>query len=173
MDSLSSSSLARIETVLEDLVKEVRKGKRAATIVSVHETDDVSIWRELESELSEEDISKEDVERHKVAIKTYLKGLMGVAGSRPPSPGRLTATLVGDGIENDDDSNRDSISLRMAQTNSANEALTSQQDNASSRSDISSQAGPIEDEESSDTTRNRPQGTSGRSSNISGNQGAY
>jgi hypothetical protein len=122
MDSLMSSSLSRIETVLEEIVKEVRKGKRDAIIVSVHESNDFALWRELETEFAEEGNSKEDVERHKQAIKIYLKGLIGVAGSRLPSPlGSLSSTIVVGGGVDDDDGNWDSISLRMARESSADD----------------------------------------------------
>ena len=74
--SLSRGTLAQIETVLLELVSEVRQGRRQPSLASLHETNDDSVWRELESELAEDDISSTDVAKHKAAIKVFVKGLL-------------------------------------------------------------------------------------------------
>lgn len=73
--SLSRGTLARIEAVLIELVDEVREGRRPPSIVSVGDAQDQSIWRELESELAEDGISRTDVAPHKSAIKIFLLSL--------------------------------------------------------------------------------------------------
>ena len=75
-DSLSRGSLAQIETVLLELAREVREGRRPPSIASNDARDEQSVWRELESELAEDGISKEDVARHKTAIKVFLHSLL-------------------------------------------------------------------------------------------------
>ena len=74
--SLSRSTLVRIETVLKELVSEIHEGRRSPSIVSVDDTRDQSVWRELESELAENGISREDVAPHKSAIKVFLFNLL-------------------------------------------------------------------------------------------------
>ncbi len=75
MASLSRSTLARIETVLIELANEVREGRRPPSIVSVDDAQDQSVWKELESELAEDGISRTDVAQHKSAIKVFLLSL--------------------------------------------------------------------------------------------------
>ena len=75
MASLSRGTLAKIETVLIELVNEVRDGRRPPSVVSVDDTQDQSVWRELESELAEDGISRTDVAPHKAAIKVFLLSL--------------------------------------------------------------------------------------------------
>lgn len=74
--SLSRSTLVRIETVLKELVSEVHEGRRSPSVVSVNDTQDQSVWRELESELAEDGISRADVAPHKSAIKVFLFNLL-------------------------------------------------------------------------------------------------
>ena len=75
--SLSHGSLAQIETVLLQLVSEVRQGRRYPSLVSLLETaNDSSVWRELESELAMEGISGAEVAKHKVSIKIFIEGLL-------------------------------------------------------------------------------------------------
>lgn len=91
MTSLSTGSLARIERVLDELVKDVKAGKKEPTIISVHDTDDAFSWNALEVELRDDGITEGDVQRHKAAIKSYLKILIEdteyrlVGRSRSPS----------------------------------------------------------------------------------------
>ena len=78
---LSRSTLVRIETVVKELVSEIREGRRSPSIVSVDDTQDQSVWGELESELAEDGISRADVVPHKSAIKIFLYNLLnGTAG---------------------------------------------------------------------------------------------
>ena len=78
--SLSHGSLAQIETVLLQLVSEVRQGRRHPSLESLHETgNDSSVWRELESELAREGISGAEVAKHKVSIKVFVQGLLSVS----------------------------------------------------------------------------------------------
>ena len=74
--SLSRSTLVRIETVLKELVSEIHEGRRSPSIVSVDDIQDQSVWRELESELAEDGISRADVAPHKSAIKVFLVNLL-------------------------------------------------------------------------------------------------
>ena len=69
--------MAQIETVLLDLVSEVRQGRRQPFIASLHETNNDSVWKELESELAAEGISSTDIGQHKLAIKVLVQGLLG------------------------------------------------------------------------------------------------
>jgi hypothetical protein len=81
LQSLSVGSLGRIEGVLEDLVREVRAGKKEKTLLSAcgEEEDDYDAfaWAELKRELEEEGISGQDIEKYKDAIKIHLKNLVG------------------------------------------------------------------------------------------------
>ena len=83
--SLSRSTLVRIQTVLMELVSEIHDGRRSPSIVSVDDTQDQSVWRELESELAEDGISRADVAPHKSAIKIFLFSLLnGTAAETIP-----------------------------------------------------------------------------------------
>ncbi len=73
--SLSRGTLARIETVLIELVSEVREGRRPPSVISVDDAQDQSVWRELEAELAEDGISSTDVAPHKSAIMVFLLSL--------------------------------------------------------------------------------------------------
>ena len=77
--SLSRGTLVQIETVLLELVSEVRQGRRQPSLVSLHEDNNDSVWRELESELAGDGISSTDIVKHKAAIKVFVQGLL--AGS--------------------------------------------------------------------------------------------
>jgi hypothetical protein len=82
LQSLSVGSLGRIEGVLEDLVREVRAGKKEKTLLSAcgeeeEEDYDAFAWAELKRELEEEGISGQDIEKYKDAIKIHLKNLVG------------------------------------------------------------------------------------------------
>ena len=75
--SLSASSLARIEEILDALAKDIREGRKSPTIVSVGEDDDDELaWGELSRELVGDGITKDDVEKHKDEIKAYLPMLV-------------------------------------------------------------------------------------------------
>lgn len=72
--SLSRGTLAHIETVLVELMSEVRLGQRPS-LASLHESNNDSIWGELESELAGDGISSTDIAKHKAAIKVFVRGL--------------------------------------------------------------------------------------------------
>ena len=61
--TLSRGTLAQIETVLLELVSEVRQGRRQPSLASLHETNNDTLWRELESELAGDGISTADVQK--------------------------------------------------------------------------------------------------------------
>ena len=73
--SLSRGTLVQIETVLLELMSEVRQGRRQPSLASLHEKND-SAWRELESELNEDGISSTDIVKHKAAIKVFVHNLL-------------------------------------------------------------------------------------------------
>ncbi len=73
-DSLERGTLARMETVMLELVEEVRQGRRPPTLVSIDHLQDTSGWKELESELAEDGITAADVVEHKAAIRVFLLG---------------------------------------------------------------------------------------------------
>ncbi|KAL8877018.1 MAG: hypothetical protein Q9198_004887, partial [Flavoplaca austrocitrina] len=71
-DSLERGTLARMETALIELVEEVRQGRRPPTIISIDHLQDISGWKEVESELAEDGITAADVVEHKAAIRVFL-----------------------------------------------------------------------------------------------------
>ncbi|KAI4265426.1 MAG: hypothetical protein L6R38_009433 [Xanthoria sp. 2 TBL-2021] len=73
-NSLERGTLARMETVMLELVEEVRQGRRPPTLVSIDHLQDTSGWKELESELAEDGITAADVVEHKAAIRIFLLG---------------------------------------------------------------------------------------------------
>lgn len=73
MESLSRETLSQMERVLVELVSEIREGRRPPYIASTDDTNDISVWKELESELAEDGISRTDVANHKVAIRVFLQ----------------------------------------------------------------------------------------------------
>ncbi|KAE8441293.1 hypothetical protein EG329_005559 [Mollisiaceae sp. DMI_Dod_QoI] len=85
--SLSAGSLARIEGILDDLVRDIQEGKKEPSIISTHQTTDEAAWNELERELIGDGITKQDIETYKEDIKEYLKKLIqgGLAGIRSES----------------------------------------------------------------------------------------
>ena len=74
--SLSRRNLVQIETALLELVSEVRQGRRVPSLASLHETNNDSVWRELENELAIDGISSTDITKHKAAIKIFIQGLL-------------------------------------------------------------------------------------------------
>ena len=74
--SLSRRTLVQIETVLLELVSEVRQGRREPSLASLHETNKDSVWRELENELATDGISSTEITKHKAAIKIFIQGLL-------------------------------------------------------------------------------------------------
>jgi hypothetical protein len=100
ISGLSAGSLARIEMVLEELVKDIKHGKKETTVISTCEQNDELAWSELERGLVGDGIMKHDVERYKVEIKLYLMKL--VQESIPAVGCDLNVGLInsqpGDGI---------------------------------------------------------------------------
>jgi hypothetical protein len=76
VSSLSAGSLGRIESLLDDLVRNIKAGRKEPTILSTHEDTDELAWDELERELVGDGITRKDVEYYKVEIREYLKMLV-------------------------------------------------------------------------------------------------
>jgi len=76
MSSLSVGSLARIEGILDELVQDIKAGRKEPTVISANDESDEVAWSELERELIGDGITKQDLERHKEEIKEYLKKLI-------------------------------------------------------------------------------------------------
>jgi len=76
MQSLSVGSLGRIEVVLDELVRDIRAGRRERSMISCAEEEDDDAdevaWDVLERELVGEGITIQDVRIHRVDIKEYL-----------------------------------------------------------------------------------------------------
>lgn len=118
--SLSYGTLTRIETVLLELVSEVREGRRPPSFASIHETNDGSVWSELESELAEDGISKTDVAKHKDAIKTFVQSLL-----EDPNEETMSLLEIASTIEySDEDGDLESVSQRLPNVDSAPRRLT-------------------------------------------------
>ena len=79
MSSVSRGTLVQMERTLLELVNEVRAGRRASSIVPGNDDGQKTVWNELEFELAEDGISKEDVVKHKTAIRIFLQDLMSDA----------------------------------------------------------------------------------------------
>jgi hypothetical protein len=77
ISSLSDGSLGRIEVMLEELVQDIKAGRKEPSIVSTYEDNDELAWDELERELIVDGITREDVRRHKEEIREYLRRLIG------------------------------------------------------------------------------------------------
>jgi hypothetical protein len=76
ISSLSAGCLARIEGLLDELVRDVREGRKEPTIVSTYEDDDELAWNELERELVGDGITREDARQYKEEIRNYLRRLV-------------------------------------------------------------------------------------------------
>lgn len=113
MASLSRGTLARIESVLIELATEVREGRRPPSIVSVDDAQDQSVWRELESELAEDGISRTDVAQHKSAIKVFLLSLFNDTAAETMSLDEV-ASLVESSNDKED---WETLSRRMSGLN--------------------------------------------------------
>jgi hypothetical protein len=68
--------LARIEGLLDELVRDIREGRKEPTIVSTYENDDELAWDELERELVGDGITREDVRQYKEENRDYLRRLV-------------------------------------------------------------------------------------------------
>lgn len=78
ISSLSASALARIEGILDELVKDVKAGKKEPSEISAvaEEEGDEAAWSLLERKLIGDGITKVDVERYKDDIREYLVKLI-------------------------------------------------------------------------------------------------
>ena len=80
LTSLGTSALGRIKKKLDDLVAEIRAGKREPSILTLgeedDEADDDSIWRTLKSDLADDGIPKQEIERHKPDTIGHLRDLV-------------------------------------------------------------------------------------------------
>lgn len=89
--SLSAGSLAWIEDILDELVRDIKAGRKEPSVISSCKDDtedDEVAWTELERELIGDGITKQDVERHKDDIKQYLQKLIreNLRDIEPESP---------------------------------------------------------------------------------------
>ncbi|KAF8861166.1 hypothetical protein BDZ45DRAFT_280328 [Acephala macrosclerotiorum] len=119
LSNLMMGSIGRIETLLEEFVKEIRSGKRAPTMLSIEQGGDEAVigWKRLECDLSDSGVPFEDIDRHRDDIEEYLAQLTThlVLNSVGSTAG-LDAGSCSDGlgIEPVLEDNWDSISQRMA-----------------------------------------------------------
>jgi len=74
LSSLTVGALGRIENILEDLVLEVRNGRRPPTILSIDQVGEKGAmsWNQLQSDLSESGIALKDIDRHRDDIFEYM-----------------------------------------------------------------------------------------------------
>jgi hypothetical protein len=74
LSSLTVGALGRIENILEDLVLEVRNGRRPPTILSIDLGGEEGAigWNQLQSDLSEGGIALKDIDRHRDDILEYM-----------------------------------------------------------------------------------------------------
>jgi hypothetical protein len=90
LTTLGTRSLGRIEKKLDEILEEVRAGKRDGTILTISDDDEEESenqWRMLKSELVEDGLSKFEIEGHKHWIKGRLLELIENGGiDQEPSP---------------------------------------------------------------------------------------
>lgn len=76
--TLGTSTLGKIEKKLEEIVKEMRCGRREPTVLTAvsDENEEVeSAWNTLRAELVDDGFTKQDLEAHKRWIKAHLHEL--------------------------------------------------------------------------------------------------
>ena len=102
MSSLSASALARIEGVLDELVKDIKAGRKEPTVISACEEEDEAAWNDLERELLDDGITRQNVECHREVIKEYLKKLIqdNNIGTGSSSEASLSNTFIDLRLEN-------------------------------------------------------------------------
>lgn len=94
LHSLETSSLARIEALLEKLIGEVRSGRKAPTVLSAV-LDDTSVgWPQLKNELANEGIPKTDVEMYKGSIQDWIREANDEGLFEDPDPGMCSPTSI-------------------------------------------------------------------------------
>lgn len=76
LQTLGSGSLRRIEGKLDELIQEVRSGKRETTTFMIfgeqNEPEDVH-WNSLEDAIQDEDITRAELDAHQNGIRAYLQ----------------------------------------------------------------------------------------------------
>jgi hypothetical protein len=122
LSSLTVGALGRIENILEDLVLEVRNGRRPPTILSIDQVGEKGAmsWNQLQSDLSESGIALKDIDRHRDDIFEYMSTITTDPETR--SDDAIVSSDFGedgggpDPIFNDQvpEDSWDSISQRMA-----------------------------------------------------------
>lgn len=94
LSSLETSSLARIESLLEKLIAEVRSGRKAPTVLS-SVLDDTSVgWPQLKNELTSEGIPKADVEMYKGSIQDWIREANEEGLFDDPDPGLTSSKSI-------------------------------------------------------------------------------
>ncbi|KAL9613065.1 MAG: hypothetical protein Q9167_002364 [Letrouitia subvulpina] len=77
LTSLGTGSLGRIERKLDEIIGEIKAGKREPTLLSVSDEEDPTEaerqWDALKGELLEEGLSKPEVEAHKLTIRAKIQ----------------------------------------------------------------------------------------------------
>ena len=109
--SLSRGNLVQIETTLLALVDEVRQGRRRRpSLASFREENDGSVWRELESDLVGDGISREVIAKHKAAIQTFIRGLLSDDHAETTSLVEVASLVESADDDDNDDAGLDSLS---------------------------------------------------------------
>ncbi len=116
ISSLSAGSLARIEGLLDDLVRDIKAGRKESTILSTYEGNDELALDELERELVGDGITKEDMGQCKEEIKDYLRRLVeeNVDDIRPSD----SLTIANDPDDNNSSKHNELASLESISANS-------------------------------------------------------
>ena len=115
--SLSRRTLVQIETVLLELVSEVQQGRRKPSLASLHETNNDSVWRELENELATDGISSKEITKHKSAIQIFIRGLFSETNAETASLVEIASLIELD----NDDTDSESLSRGSSATDISNE----------------------------------------------------
>jgi hypothetical protein len=79
LTTLGTGSLGRIEKKLEEIVEEVRAGKREPTVLTAvdHDNEEAEThWNALKGELLDDGFTRQDIEAHRGAIKAYIQELV-------------------------------------------------------------------------------------------------
>jgi hypothetical protein len=88
LGGLSTASLGRIESKLDEIVKELRSGKRDVSTIAVSDDEDDPIarrqWRALREELIEDEFQKDDVDDHKAWIRAQMRKRITDGKGGPP-----------------------------------------------------------------------------------------
>ena len=77
--TLGSGSLGRIEKKLDEIVQEIRSGRRAPSVLTSIDPDneDAEVqWNSLKAELVDDGFTRQDLEMHKQRIREYLEELV-------------------------------------------------------------------------------------------------